>query len=997
MSLAGLLRYFVLPVILVVIIHAGARSNPPGTDKSGPLSPREELATFQIVKGFRVELAAAEPEIVDPVSLCFDERGRMFVCEMIGYPNGGVGTGDESRGRIRMLTDTDGDGYYETSVVYAEGLRFPMGVVPWKNGIIVAVAPDIRYLEDTTGDGKADKTTILYTGFNLANIQQLVNSLQWGYDGWVYGVAGNNGGTIQSVEKPDAPAVVLQARGFRFRPDVPASLEPTSGGGQYGLTSDEFGHWFTNTNSQHLRQIVFPDHYLRRNPVATVPAVTIDIPDHGAACKVFRISPFEAWRVERTTRRAGGADAKRFAATELVPGGFVTSACSPLVYTANLFSEEFRGNVFVCDPANNLIHRDILEPNGSVFVAKRGDIDCEFLASTDNWFRPVHLSIGPDGSMYVLDFYREVIETPLSLPDDIKEKLNLESRGRGRIWRVVPEGMKRPELPTFSTEKLAEQLRHPNSWVRQTAQRLILQHRPESIADEIAKHIMNVAGTPLLPVTLTTLNELDALTDDLIENALVDSQPGNREVALRLAEPRLASSVRLQQAVVKLTDDPSMMVRFQVALTAGDMPDQLRTQVLSRLLSQPVDTWMQSAVIASAGQSIVPLIEELAKTAAQSDTDVATYYPVLTRAAAMVGGSGHDAEIVELLRLVNRNGENYADLALLEGLGQGMRGKSRSLLVWLTKPPAEATAITTNAVKRLVDASQLVQEEGAKPEARLAAARVLAYAAPEVAIPALAAVLGPQSPPDLQIAAVRSVGAHAVPDVTKRLLAVWPSVAPSVRREILEQLLARPERVQKLLDAIENNVVRTSEIDPIRVAQLRKSTNLEIRSRADKLFAGEMNADRQAIIEKYNVVRELKGDARRGHAVFKAQCAACHKLGSDGYEVGPDLRAVTSGKSTDDLLAAILDPNREVDERYMNYQLNTLDGRTLTGIITGDAPNTITLRRADGSEDTVLRADIESLRSTGLSLMPEGLEKTIAPREMADLLAFLREQIGNQK
>ena len=295
--------------------------------------------------------------------------------------------------------------------------------------------------QDTDGDGKADKTTVLYTGFNLANIQQMVNSLQWGLDNWVYGCAGSDGGTVTSAEKPDAPPVSLRNRGFRFQPDVPGSLEPTSGGGQYGLTADDYQRWFTATNSQHLRQIVLPDHYLRRNPYLPVSAVTLDIPDHGAAAQVFRISPFEPWRVERTTRRAGGPDATRFPPTELVPGGFITSACSPLIYTADLFPQEYRGNIFVCDPANNLIHRDLLEANGAAFTAVRADPDCEFLASTDNWFRPVHLSIGPDGAIYVLDFYREVIETPLSLPDDIKKQLNLESRGRGRIWRIAPNGL----------------------------------------------------------------------------------------------------------------------------------------------------------------------------------------------------------------------------------------------------------------------------------------------------------------------------------------------------------------------------------------------------------------------------------------------------------------------------------------------------------------------------------------------------------------------------
>src|SRR5262249_28544074 len=286
-------------------------------------------------------------------------------------------------------------------------------------------------------EGKATSKKVLYTGFHTANIQQLLNSLQFALDNRIHACAGGGGGSITCPEKKDFQTVELRGRGIRFDPDTPGSLEPTAGGGQHGLAAADSGRCFTATNSQRLRHIILPDHSLRRNPSLPVSAVTLDIPEHGAACKVFRKSPFEAWRVERTTRRAGSPDAPRFPSTELVPGGYVTSACSPLVYTADLLPAEYRGSVFVCDPANNLILRDVLSPRGATFVARRGHADCEFLASTDNWFRPVHLSLGPDGAIYVLDFYREVIETPLSLPEDIKRRVNLQSRARGRIWRIT--------------------------------------------------------------------------------------------------------------------------------------------------------------------------------------------------------------------------------------------------------------------------------------------------------------------------------------------------------------------------------------------------------------------------------------------------------------------------------------------------------------------------------------------------------------------------------
>src|SRR5215471_1026709 len=288
-------------VAWLLLLAPGSGEEPkPGTPPAGPLSPKEELATFRVPKGFRVELVAAEPEVVDPVAMAFDEDGRIFVAEMRGYPNEGVATGHITSGRVKLLEDRDSDGYYETSSLFADDLRFPTAVMPWRGALLVANAPEIILLEDTKGAGKADRRRTLYTGFNLANIQQLVNSLQWGLDNWVHGVAGNNGGTIRSAEKPDMPPLTLRSRGIRFHPETPGSLEPTSGGGQYGLAPDEWQHWFTATNSQHLRHIVLPDHYLHRNAALSVPAVTLDIPDHGAACKVHRLSAFEGWRVERT-------------------------------------------------------------------------------------------------------------------------------------------------------------------------------------------------------------------------------------------------------------------------------------------------------------------------------------------------------------------------------------------------------------------------------------------------------------------------------------------------------------------------------------------------------------------------------------------------------------------------------------------------------------------------------------------------------------------------
>jgi putative membrane-bound dehydrogenase-like protein len=996
-------RRFAGLVVLPVLLPLVAAADPaPGAPPAGPLSPREELATFRVPKGFRVELVAAEPQVVDPVAMAFDEDGRIFVAEMRGYPNGGVAEGHITSGQIKLLEDRDGDGVYETATVFADGLRFPTAVMPWKGGLLVGNAPDIIFLEDTDGDGKADRTRRLYTGFGLQNIQQLINSLQWGLDNWVYGVAGSNGGTITSPEAPNMPPLALNGRGVRFHPEKgwPASLEPTSGGGQYGLAPDEWQNWFTATNSQHLRHIVLPDHYLRRNPSLAVSAVTLDIPDHGAACKVYRISPFEAWRVERTQRRANSPDARRFPSTELVPGGFITSACSPAVYAADLFPAAYRGNTFVCDPANNLVHRDVLEPKGATFVAKRGDADCEFLASTDTWFRPVHLSLGPDGALYVLDFYREAIETPLSLPDDIKKKMNLESRGRGRIWRIVPDSFSRdskrsaPRLRRAPTEELVKHLADHNIWWRLTAQRLLVERQDRAAAKPLAQLVRDADFAPGRAHALWALRGLGALDDETIEHALKDRDPGVREQALRLADERLAKSDSVRRAAVALADDPSPRVRFQLAFTLGEADTPEVVAALAKVARKDVaDPWTQTAVLSSAGRTAPALLEAFARDREITASPSPAQLQFLARLAALVAARNTDADLARVLALLGepRDGAGGAwQVALLTGLGQGLQNTSRPLSrVWEAPPPALKEAVE-KARPFFESAAATARDPKASAADRAAAARLLGVGPYELAAPALQACLAPQNPSDVQLAAVRALSAHDSAKGPEALLAGWGGYSPAVRREVLEALFARPARLSALLDAIEARKVLGGQIEPTRLEQLRKLPDAKLRRRAQALLAGQASPDRRKVVEDYRPALELKGDTARGKAAFKKTCATCHRLESEGVEVGPDLLSALRNKSKDQLLSDILDPSREVDPRYINYLVTTKAGRTFSGMIAAETASSVTLRRAEKAEDTILRSQIEDIEATPKSVMPEGLEMQLTKQDVADLIAYLQ-------
>jgi putative membrane-bound dehydrogenase-like protein len=989
----------ILGCTFLVVLTIDAADPKPSEAPKGPLSPREEQVTFRLAKGFEIDLVAAEPDVIDPVAMAFDEEGRIFIAEMRGYPNGGVATGHITSGRIKVLEDHDGDGVYETSRVYADGLRFPTGVLPWRGGLLAANAPDVLYLEDTNGDGKADRQRVLYSGFSLANIQGLVNSLQWGLDNWVYGMVGPNGGAIHSPEKPDMPPVTLTGRGIRFHPETPGSLEATSGGGQYGLTLDDWQHWFTATNSQHLRHIVLPDHYLRRNPALAVSAVTLDIPDHGAACKVYRISPFEAWRIERTMRRKegkGGYDPRRFSATELVPGGYITSACSPVVYAADDFPAAYRGNVLVCDPANNLIHRDVLVDNGATFIAKRADNEqnCEFLASTDTWFRPVHLTLGPDGALYVLDFYREVIETPLSLPEDIKRKLNLESRGRGRIWRVRAAGhpYRKPSLRSATTQSLVEHLDDSNLWWRLTAQRLLIERQDPNAVKALRELARTAKSAPGRAHALWALHGLKALTEDDIEQALKDPTAGVREQALRLSEERLPTSAKLRGDVAALADDPSPRVRFQLAFTLGasDAPEMVKALAcIGR--RDAGDRWTQTAVLSSIHGSGVTLLESLVKDQDFLKEASAAHWQLLSRLAALVGAKAGDADLGRALRLLNAGTQKSArwQLAVLDGLGQGLQNSSRPLAQLWDNPPMSLKEAMEGVRPLFEQAAKTSRDAKRSLAERIAALRLLGRGPYALAASAAEDLLHPQTPPEVQSALVRALSLHPQPDVADRLLAAWNSYSPTVRREVVEALFARADRLPRLLDAIEQKKVLSNQLEPLRLDQLRKHANANIRKRARHLLAGQA-LERQKVVAAYRDALELKADTVRGKAVFKKNCTVCHRLENEGFEVGPDLLSALRNKSAEQLLNDILDPSREVDSRYLNYQVTTKKGQVFSGLIATDTASSVTLRRGEKAEDTILRDQIEEIQATGKSLMPEGLEAQMSKQDVADLIAYLQ-------
>jgi putative membrane-bound dehydrogenase-like protein len=966
--------------LVLTTTSLNAQESPSTERRQQPLSPREALGSFRLNPEFTIELVAAEPDVVDPVCFCFDAKGDLYVVEMRGYPNGGRGEGKPNfPGRIRRLQDKDGDGYFETASIVVEGLRFPCGITPWRHGFLVGDAPDLLFI---SADGKEKR--VLYTGFGASNIQQMINGLQLHHDGWVYGCNGGNESPVKSMEKPDAPVVQLRGMHFRFKPDVPASIEPCSGGGQYGLTVTAGGQWLTCTNSQHLRQIVLPQHYLKRNPQLAVSTTTVDIPDHGAAARVFRVSPFEAWRLERTTRRASSSDAKRFPSTELIPGGYITSACGLAVYDGGTFPDRYHGNVFVCDPANNLVHRDVLKPDGSILKAERHDKDCEFLASTDTWFRPVFLHVGPDGALYLADFYREIIETPLSLPDDIKAKWNLNSRERGRIWRIKPrrpvESISNEPMQGMKIDELLRKVSSTNCWQRQTAFRLLLEQRQNITAASIQRFqqflwIPEGKIFPWKPMVrqleaLALLQELSEFTQELLEMCLESGTSTVQEKvvqmnAIQWCEKMKSLDTTILDRLHKIADQGNPQVRFQLALSLGSLPISVddRLNLAGRLLNDSkVDHWYETAILSSLhGNEYAFLksllihprspsfLERLAQLASKRmTTDELLAKPELTQALA--------------------GAWDCNQLALLRGLGR-------------------------DYVQRVSDIAQrlkaVIHQQATSESDRVQAIGILSFLPWKETQSIFTELLNPISPPASQQAALQAIKSYQEDDIAKLLLKNWPSYSPTIRRETQEVLFSRARFITYLLDRAEAGEFAWQQLDGLRREQLGAYKDAPIRKRALALQAKLGTSTRKQVLDRYQPSVELKGDVVHGKALFAKHCASCHRLENVGHQVGADLLGALTNKTPELLLQDILDPNREVDPRFVNYVIVTKAGRTITGIISNEGAASITLKRAEGLEETILRTDIDEMTSSSKSLMPENLEEQMKQQEVADVIRYL--------
>jgi len=984
-------------VVLLLFAAACGKSSQHSAEQRA-YSAQESLAKMFLSEEFNVEIFLTEPQVMSPTEMVFDENGRIYVAEMLDYPDDPP-PGKPVRSRIKLLEDNDGDGKYERVVIFADEVLQASGILPWKGGVIVTSAPDIFWMKDTDGDGKADIKQVLFTGFPKVNPEARITNPRYGIDNWIYFANHGREGRITSPAHPGREPLLVRGTDFRYNPTKDLA-ENSSGIAQFGLTFDEWGNEFITENTTHLRQVVLPYKYLSRAPLLEVPAVALNIYEDGKVpAQIFPLTGPQEWRKQRTALRQQRYDEQGLNRTEYLTGYF-SGASGGTVYTGDAWPAEYRNSIFTGEVSANLIHRDTLTPDGVTFKAARAKEGVEFLAAEDQWFRPCNFANAPDGNLYFMDIYRLFIETPESIPEEIKKGMNFyEGDSLGRIYKLTAKNPRtkrdlKPRLGTASIEELVKTLEHENGWHRTTAQRLIVE-RQDKTAIPFLKTLIAETASPLGKVhALWTLEGLSALDESLVLAALKDQHPRVREQAVRLAE-NFAKSKATQTAVLAMASDADVRVQFQTAFTLGEMKDGRAMDALADLAIKHADNqWFRLAVLSSVNDSAAQFFALLQKKNPSFDSK-----PLFSQLAALIGGK-HDAnELAGLLKLAATLNDPEPTL---NGLSRGLKladvknlrvAGAEAVLMKLLSSDNEALQKAAWETARFFELKGLVQKaladaqnDGLPVKTRVTAVRALRGGQFAAVSTVLEKLLVEQNA-ELQTAAIESLAAFDDANIASNLIAQWQKFSPDIRQKVLAALLSDRERMKVLLKALEDGKIERTMADPAMQAKLFDHPDKDVVARAQGFFKSETD-ERKAIVASYADALKLTGDVMRGRDLFASTCAKCHVPQQGRPRIGADLSGINN-KTKEELLNSIMNPSEAIEGRFVNYILTTKDGRIEDGILANETSGAVTLRNAD-RDVTILRKNIAEIRASTISLMPEGYEKTLTKQQIADIIAYLR-------
>lgn len=936
-------------------------------------TPEEALSLLQTKPDLTVELVVAEPLVIDPVAIEFGTDGRLWVVEMRDYPMGIDGNWKPG-GRVRVLTDTDGDGTYDQADTFADDLPFPTGVMPWRNGVLICAAPDILYVEDRDGDGRADHTRTILTGFTLDNFQARVNSLSLGLDGWIHAANGLRDGVIYNPDKPDHK-VDIRGHDIRFQPDS-GVFETVAGHTQFSRLRDDWGNWFGCSAGVTAMHFPMEERYLRRNPHVVSNAGAVYLAPGGDHAQLFPLSP----------------PRERFNQGTQI--NHATSACGIGAYRDDFMGTEFYGDVFTCEPVYNIVTRLKLAPRGATFSGRRApdESDREFLASTSNWFTPVQARTGPDGGLWVVDMVRPVIEHPRWISPDRLAHLEVRAGDdAGRIFRVIRPGEQRRkirDLTRLSVAELVAAMDTSNGPTRDLVE-LELIFRGGDAAFQPLDNLLHTAKIPAVRLqALSTLRVLGGLSVDQVKLGLTDGSAGVRRYGLKLAEQFIDRTTMLDRVLGPMVNDPDPAVRTQLALTLGEWHDVeaggrflgqlaladlddalLRTAILSSAFRSPQEVINTVLADDRGGEGKGALLAGLVVTAAMEDQDLDDLFVALAPRDDSNIEAWRYGALAGLQRVLDQRGVD------IRTYGQG-------------KPFAVRNALESIRTAYL-KASDIAQNTSSGLSERRAALGLLGRGFNQTAdnLPVLVGFLDGMHDDSLTQAAVESIKRVTGPEVPSALFAQWTQFPPSVRSTVLDILMSRHEWADQFLRALETGDIAIASVPSETRQRLLTHQHADMQARAERLFASTTSPDRKKVITQYGSVTELVGDPENGLQIFKNSCAACHVY--VGRSVGPPLHTYRS-KSAEDFLVAILDPNAAIEPKHVGYAVTLKDGRAFAGTISEESASSFVLLQIGNVRQEILRNEVAAVTALDVSFMPEGLEAGISVQAMADLISYLK-------
>ena len=990
-----------------------------------PLPPNESIKHYVTPENFHLELSMSEPEIQGkPIAMNWDERGRLWICETIDYPNE-LMPPEQGRDRIRICEDTNGDGIMDKSTVFAEKLSIPTSLEFCRGGVVVQAGVETIFLKDTNGDDKADVRETLITGWAMGDTHGGVSNFIYGLDNRYWAMQGYNDSHPEYATG--------KHRGFR---QGPFNFTVKSKGDAAQVTDVEFVRSTTN-NSWGLG--ITEEGLIFASTANRAPSFFVPIPNRyyervkGWTPSLMADQIADTFLFKAITDKVRQVDQH---------GGY-TAGAGHAIYTARTYPKAWWNRVaFVAEPTGHLVGTFVLNREGATY---RDTSPFNLVASDDDWAAPIMAEVGPDGNVWILDWYNFIVQhnpTPQGFKTGKGNAYESDLRDKkyGRVYRLVYDGKdgmpgadKPPKLDASKPETLIAALTHPNRLWRRHAQRLLVERGQADVTGALIKLVAdpsvdetgNNAGAIHALWTLKGIGALDKASGEAFKavvTALKHKAPGVRRNAALVLPPSAESAAAVIAA--DLLSDEDKQVQLGALMALADQPSDATVgkalAAASRTSDFAADRYLQEGLICAAAMHADNFLAALLVAQVGGDskpknemTDAqANSVRVI---AEHLARSEMSSEALEKL-LASFSASNPKALeALLSGLAAGwpknstvkLSAASEATLEKLigelppqSRGPLVRLAATWGSEKLKKYAAEIassmietIGDNSVSVKNRVAAANDLVNLDPasEETIGKLIESISPQMPPAVASGIVRALADSTAGNVASTLIEAWPSMTPTLRGDVISVLMKRPKTTTEMLAAIKEGTIAVADLSLDQRQSLRSHPNREVRDAAEKLLAasgGLVSADRQKVLDTYMPTTHATGDAKIGKALFTKNCANCHKHSGEGNEIGPDLTGMAVHPK-EELLVHILDPNRSVEGNFRRYTVLTADGQVLSGMLAAESQSAVELIDAEAKRHAIARDDIERITSTNKSLMPEGFEQQLKPDDMTNLLEFL--------